>query len=101
MQVLLKSTDSAAETRCSVCGQGFAMFWERQTKTERVEALREIEATLRHHLGALKDDTPQGYLHSGHSGRLRTARVCRRSFRPAAEPRLLHLPAMRYRTPVR
>jgi len=49
MQVLLKSTDSAAETRCSVCGQGFALFWERQTKMERSEALREIESTLRHH----------------------------------------------------
>jgi hypothetical protein len=49
MQVLLKSTESAVETRCSVCGQGFVMFWERQTKMERSEALREIEATLRHH----------------------------------------------------
>ena len=49
MQVLLKSTESEVETRCSVCGQGFAMFWERQTKMERSEALREIESTLRHH----------------------------------------------------
>jgi hypothetical protein len=49
MQVLLKSTESAGDTRCSVCGQGFAMFWERQTKAERAEALREIESTLRHH----------------------------------------------------
>ncbi len=49
MQVLLKSADSGVETRCSVCGQGFVMFWERQTRMERGEALREIEATLRHH----------------------------------------------------
>lgn len=50
MQVLLKTTTEAAvETRCSVCGQGFVMFWERQTKMERSEALREIESTLRHH----------------------------------------------------
>jgi hypothetical protein len=49
MQVLLKSTDSIVETRCSVCGQGFAMFWERQTKAERAEALREIDSTLRRH----------------------------------------------------
>ncbi len=49
MQVLLKSTDTAVETRCSVCGQGFVMFWERQTRMERAEALREIEATLRQH----------------------------------------------------
>ena len=49
MQVLLKSTETAVETHCSVCGQGFVMFWERQTKMERAEALREIETTLRHH----------------------------------------------------
>lgn len=49
MQVLLKSTDSTVETRCSVCGQGFVMFWERQTKQERSDALRTIETTLRHH----------------------------------------------------
>lgn len=49
MQVLLKSTETSVETRCSVCGQGFVMFWERQTKLERSEALREIESTLRRH----------------------------------------------------
>ena len=49
MQVLLKSTDTVIETRCTVCGQGFAMFWERQTKAERSEALRQIDAALRHH----------------------------------------------------
>ncbi|MFC5861194.1 hypothetical protein ACFPT7_02690 [Acidicapsa dinghuensis] len=49
MQVLLKSSETAVETRCSVCGQGFVMFWERQTRNERNEAMREIEATLRHH----------------------------------------------------
>jgi hypothetical protein len=49
MQVLLKSAESDVEVRCSVCGQGFVMFWERHTKSQRVEALREIETTLRHH----------------------------------------------------
>ena len=49
MQVLLKSAETSVETRCSVCGQGFVMFWERQTRMERTEALREIESTLRHH----------------------------------------------------
>jgi hypothetical protein len=49
MQVLLKSTDAEAETRCSICGQGFVMFWERQTKIERTETLRLVESTLRHH----------------------------------------------------
>ena len=65
MQVLLKSTESAVETRCSVCGQGFVMVWERPTTVERAEALREIETTLRqhHHLGAGPEVHPvKGFL---------------------------------------
>jgi hypothetical protein len=49
MQVLCKSTNGNAETHCCVCGQGFVMFWERQSRTERAEALSEIQKTLRNH----------------------------------------------------
>ncbi|HEY1986695.1 MAG TPA: hypothetical protein VGG85_14865 [Terracidiphilus sp.] len=49
MQVLCKSSNEYAETNCSVCGQGFALYWERPTKNERTLALREIEKTLRSH----------------------------------------------------
>ena len=52
MQVLLKTSESTVETRCSVCGQGFVMFWERQSKSERSEALRQIDSTLRSHHSA-------------------------------------------------
>ncbi len=64
MQVLLKSADSAVETRCTVCGQGFVMFWERQTRMERAEALREIEQTLRyhHHKGGEHVHPEKGFL---------------------------------------
>ena len=48
MQVLCKSTDGNAETHCCVCGQGFVMFWERQSRAERIEAMKEIQNTLRH-----------------------------------------------------
>ncbi len=48
MQVLCKSTSGFAETHCSICGQGFVMFWERQSRAERLEAMREIQKTLRH-----------------------------------------------------
>jgi hypothetical protein len=48
MQVLCKSTNGNAEMHCSVCGQGFVMFWERQSRTERVVAIREVQMTLRH-----------------------------------------------------
>ena len=47
MQVLCKSTNGNAETHCCVCGQGFVLFWERQSHAERIEAMREIQKTLR------------------------------------------------------
>lgn len=49
MQVLCKSNDEESEVCCSVCGQGFSLFWERQNKMERAEALREIAKALRSH----------------------------------------------------
>ena len=48
MQVFCKSTNGNAETHCSVCGKGCVMFWERQSRPERMEVLREIHKTLRH-----------------------------------------------------
>lgn len=49
MQVLCKSSNEHIETWCSVCGQGFALYWERQTKAERAQALKEIDKALRSH----------------------------------------------------
>jgi hypothetical protein len=49
MQVLCKSTSGNAETHCCVCGQGFVLFWERQSRSERIEAIRDIQHTLRNH----------------------------------------------------
>ena len=49
MQLLCKSTNEAADTCCGVCGQGFTIVWERQTRTERAQALREVAKTLRKH----------------------------------------------------
>lgn len=49
MQVLCKTTSNAADVCCSVCGQGFALYWERHTKMERAQALGEIAKTLRGH----------------------------------------------------
>jgi hypothetical protein len=47
MQVFCKKMNGHAETHCCVCGQGFVMFWERQSRPERVEALREMQKFLR------------------------------------------------------
>lgn len=49
MQVLCKSSNESADTCCSVCGQGFRLFWERHTKGERSQALHAIDKTLRDH----------------------------------------------------
>ena len=49
MQVLCKSSKDSTETVCSVCGQGFVLFWERQTKGEKAAALRDVATTLRAH----------------------------------------------------
>ena len=49
MQVLCKCSNDAAEIHCSVCGQGFALSWERPAKAERAAALGEVAKTLRSH----------------------------------------------------
>lgn len=49
MQVFCKSTSGNAEVRCCVCGQGFVLFWERQSHSERRQVLHEIQKTLRGH----------------------------------------------------
>ncbi len=49
MQVMCKTTNQAANVCCTVCGQGFALYWERHNKMERAQALSEIAKTLRSH----------------------------------------------------
>lgn len=62
MQVLCKTTGGNAETHCCICGQGFVMFWERQSRAERAETLCEIQETLRrqHRLAPGPEAHPQG-----------------------------------------
>lgn len=49
MQVLCRKTSGNAETHCCVCGQGFVMFWDRQSRADRMVALHELQKTLRRH----------------------------------------------------
>jgi len=49
MQVFCKSTSGNAEVECCVCGQGFVLFWERQSRNERHQALHEIQKVFRSH----------------------------------------------------
>lgn len=63
MQVLCKSSKGAVETSCSVCGQGFVLYWERQTRMEKATALREVAKTLRGH--HLEDEGPSAHPERG------------------------------------
>ena len=49
MQVLCRRTNGNAEFHCCVCGQGFVLFWERQSRSERMEIMHEIQETMRRH----------------------------------------------------
>jgi acyl-CoA reductase-like NAD-dependent aldehyde dehydrogenase len=84
VKVFCKSTNGNAEFRCSVCGQGFVLFWERQPRTERVAVLHEIQETMRRHHrnSSAAEAHPQGGFlvpDWGDSGELAAASLERRS----------------------
>lgn len=49
MQVICRSTNKHPETRCCICGQGFVIFWERESRAQRRESLFEIQKILCNH----------------------------------------------------
>jgi hypothetical protein len=49
MQVLCKKTEGNAECHCCVCGQGFVLFWERESPAQRMEAKTLLQEMLRRH----------------------------------------------------
>ena len=56
MQVLCKPCESSADLRCPVCGRGFQLYWERSSRDQQLDSIREIQQTLRdHHAGAGPD----------------------------------------------
>ena len=46
MQVLCKISDTGSDVHCSVCGQGFLVYWSRTSKTERQAARQQVAETL-------------------------------------------------------
>ncbi|HSU19732.1 MAG TPA: hypothetical protein VLI45_08315 [Acidobacteriaceae bacterium] len=38
MQILCKASDHACDVRCSVCGQGFLIYWTRSSAEDRTAA---------------------------------------------------------------
>jgi hypothetical protein len=49
MQVLCYSNEHSVEIRCHDCGQGFALYWGRQTETEKAVALEGMVNALKAH----------------------------------------------------
>ena len=47
MQVLCKASTTGNDVRCSVCGQGFLVYWERSTHEEQAEARVSVMKALR------------------------------------------------------
>ena len=47
MQVLVRKSDvTSADCACSVCGQGFRLYWETVTDEERVRLEREVRGAI-------------------------------------------------------
>jgi hypothetical protein len=59
MQVLLKRSEEKKDIQCSVCRQGFRIFWERTSPAERDTMRAIVQGELvRHHDG---DSTPAAH----------------------------------------
>jgi hypothetical protein len=48
MQVLLRKSKVTKDIQCSVCHQGFQVYWERTSPAERATMRAIVEAELRH-----------------------------------------------------
>ena len=49
MQVLCKASNTASDVRCTVCGQGFLVYFTRTSPQEREQRRQEITQALRDH----------------------------------------------------
>jgi hypothetical protein len=49
MQVLYRATNVTSDLRCSVCGQGFLVYWTPTTAEQRARWQRELLEVLRSH----------------------------------------------------
>ena len=49
MQVLCKPTQTSPHIRCTVCGAGFQLYWERTSRVEQEQGRQEILRVLEEH----------------------------------------------------
>lgn len=57
MQVFCLATSESADVKCTICGQGYALYFERKLHEEREEALRAVMETLENHHAAGPEST--------------------------------------------
>jgi hypothetical protein len=50
-EVVCKLSNEASDVRCSVCGQGFLVYWARFSRAEQEQSRRMIQEVLREHHG--------------------------------------------------
>jgi len=49
MQVLCMTSENFADVECKVCGQKYALYYERKSEAERQEAIERVHQTLVNH----------------------------------------------------
>jgi hypothetical protein len=54
-QVLCTLSNEGSDVRCTVCGQGFLVYWSRFSREEQAECRRLIQEELRAHHVAARD----------------------------------------------
>jgi hypothetical protein len=47
MQVLIRKSDIKQDVQCSICGQGFRLYWERTSVSEQEATLDTVHDSLR------------------------------------------------------
>jgi hypothetical protein len=48
-EIVCKLSNEASDVRCTVCGQGFLVYWARFTRAEQDRSRRLIQVQLRQH----------------------------------------------------
>jgi hypothetical protein len=62
MQVLLRKSDDIHDLKCDICGQGFRLYWERNSLDEQAAMRPTVQAELRqHHVDAASDTSPNAH----------------------------------------
>lgn len=49
MKVLCKASNMASDVRCSICGQGFLVYWAGNSAVQRAQQHAEVLQVLRRH----------------------------------------------------